>query len=66
MQVTIDSIDSEFGGNIAVGLDVQKSVEGMQEALVPGFVGNDKGVFGCALQVAARGAGVMRWRVMVW
>jgi hypothetical protein len=52
-EVTIDSLDHEFGGNIAVGLDVQKSAEAVREAMVPGFVGNDAGVFGCALQVRA-------------
>ena len=52
-QVVIDSIDAEFGGNIAVGIDVQKSEEAVLEALVPGFVGNDKGVFGCSMQVVA-------------
>jgi hypothetical protein len=50
-EVTIDSLDHEFGGNIAVGVDVQKSAEAVLDALVPGFAGNDAGVFGCALQV---------------
>ncbi len=50
-QVTIDALDYEFGGNVAVGLDVLKCAELVHEALVPGFVGNDAGVFGCAIQV---------------
>jgi hypothetical protein len=59
-EVTIDALDHEFGGNVAVGLDVMKSADAMSAALVPGFVGNDAGVFGCAVQVD----GV--WRVTDW
>lgn len=53
-EVAIDCLDHEFGANIAVGLDVLKSPDAVRDALVPGFVGNDAGVFGCALQVRAR------------
>lgn len=49
-QVTIDSLD-DAGGNVAVGIDVQKPADVLREALVPGFVGNEAGVFGCAMQV---------------
>ncbi len=49
-QVTIDALD-DAGGNIAVGIDVQKPPDVLREALVPGFVGNEAGVFGCAMQV---------------
>jgi hypothetical protein len=50
-QVTIDSLDHEFGANVAVGLDVVKSEAAVREALVPGFVGSESGVFGCCIQV---------------
>ena len=54
-QVTIDALDHEFGGNIAVGVDVQKCAEAVRDALAPGFVGNEAGVFGCTIQVGGWG-----------